>query len=108
MPANRPGYAHGVCRAPILILLLWATACGGTSTTTHSRELYMQRCASCHGIAADAAAPVADAPNILAGGYDVETVRRAVIDGRPGMPKGLLGGHDVDEIAAYIAGRGGG
>jgi hypothetical protein len=26
-----------------------------------------------------------------------------VIDGRPGMPKGLLGGADVDQIANYIA-----
>jgi hypothetical protein len=32
-------------------------------------------------------------------------VRRAVIDGRPGMPKGLLGGDDVDSIAVYVATR---
>jgi hypothetical protein len=32
-------------------------------------------------------------------------VRRAVIDGRPGMPKGLLGGDDVDSIAAYVVAR---
>jgi len=33
-----------------------------------------------------------------------------VIDGRKGMPKGLLGGKDVDQIAGYIAhhGEGGG
>ena len=97
--------------APILAgaLLLAACGCGGgEASTTHSRELYMQRCASCHGVSADAAPPVTEAPNILAGGYAVEQVRRAVIDGRPGMPKGLLGGHDVDEIAAYLASRGGG
>jgi hypothetical protein len=29
----------------------------------------------------------------------------AVIDGRPGMPKGLLGGDDVDSIAAYVVAR---
>ena len=97
--------------APILAgaLLLAASGCGsGEASTTHSRELYMQRCASCHGVSADAAPPVPAAPNILAGGYQVEQVRRAVIDGRQSMPKGLLGGHDVDEIAAYIAGKGGG
>jgi len=97
--------------APILAsaLLLAAGGCGGGETSaTHSREMYMQRCASCHGISADAAPPLAAAPNILAGGYEVEQVRRAIIDGRSGMPKGLLGGHDVDDIAAYIAGKGGG
>ncbi len=25
-----------------------------------------------------------------------------MIDGRPGMPKGLVGGDDVDEVAAYV------
>jgi hypothetical protein len=34
-----------------------------------------------------------------------EQVRRAVIDGRPGMPKGLLGGDDVDAIAAFVVAR---
>ena len=34
-----------------------------------------------------------------------QQVRRAVIDGRPGMPKGLLGGDDVDAIAAYVIAR---
>jgi len=29
-------------------------------------------------------------------------VRRAIIDGRPGMPKGLVGGDDVDKVAAYV------
>ena len=29
-----------------------------------------------------------------------------MIDGRKGMPKGLLGGKDVDEVAAYIAHHG--
>ena len=49
---------------------------------------------------------MAGAPNLLAGSYTVEQVRRAVIDGRKGMPKGLLGGGDVDEIADYIAHHG--
>ena len=35
----------------------------------------------------------------------LEQVRRAMIDGRPGMPKGLLGGSDVDQIAAYLSGQ---
>ena len=48
---------------------------------------------------------MADAPNLLAGTYTIEQVRRAVIDGRQGMPQGLLGGTDVDQIAAYIVGQ---
>ena len=35
----------------------------------------------------------------------VEQVRRAIIDGRQGMPKGLLGGADVDQIARYLSGQ---
>ena len=38
-------------------------------------------------------------------GPQLEQVRRAIIDGRPGMPKGLLGGSDVDQIAAYLSGE---
>jgi mono/diheme cytochrome c family protein len=87
-------------------LLLAAAGCGGTSVAQHQRELYTQKCAACHGVGPDAPTPVAAAPNLFTGGYTKEQVRRAVIDGRPRMPKGLLGGSDVDEIAAYIAGQG--
>jgi mono/diheme cytochrome c family protein len=99
------GYARCVRPAePVVVLaLLLAAGCGGKSVAEHQRELYTQKCAACHGVGPDSPTPVAAAPNLLAGGYTVEQVRRAVIDGRPGMPKGLLGGSDVDEIATYVA-----
>ena len=92
-----------IAAATLVVLLAAGSACGGESTLSHQRYLYAQKCASCHGVSASAQTPVADAPNLLAGSYTVEQVRRAVIDGRKGMPKGLLGGNDVDQIADYIA-----
>jgi mono/diheme cytochrome c family protein len=89
----------------LAIALVSATACGGESASHHSKYLYMQKCAACHGVAAGAAAPVARAANLLDPSTrpQLEQVRRAIIDGRPGMPKGLLGGSDVDQIAAYLS-----
>jgi mono/diheme cytochrome c family protein len=94
-----------IAAATTLVLVLGAgSACGGGgSAVSHEQYLYVQKCAGCHGISAAAQTPVAAAPNLLAGDYTVEQVRRAVIDGRKGMPKGLLGGSDVDQIADYIA-----
>jgi len=94
--------------APALLaaLALPLVGCGGKSLAEHQKELYMQRCAACHGIGDGHPTPVAAAPDILTGHYTVEQVRRAVIDGRPGMPKGLLGGTDVDEIATYVSSGG--
>jgi mono/diheme cytochrome c family protein len=91
----------------IAIALISATACGGESATHHSQYLYMQKCAACHGIAANAASPVVAAANLLdqANRPQLEQVRRAIIDGRRGMPKGLLGGSDVDQIARYLSGQ---
>jgi mono/diheme cytochrome c family protein len=91
---------------PVLLVILLATAgCGGKSTLQHQRELYMQKCAACHGVSAGSPSPVPRAGNLLAAAHRPgrEEVRRAVIDGRPGMPAGLLGGQDVDQIADYLS-----
>jgi mono/diheme cytochrome c family protein len=89
----------------LIAVLLVVCGCGGKSTLHHQRELYMQKCAACHGVAAGSAAPNPKAGNLLAAAHRpaLEQVRRAVIDGRPGMPAGLLGGSDVDLIAAYLS-----
>ena len=96
--------------APLLLplaLVASATACGGggDNVAQHQRYLWVQTCAECHAIAQGALSPDVDAKNL----WDVhptrEQVRRAVIDGRAGMPKGLLGGDDVDAIAAYVVAR---
>jgi mono/diheme cytochrome c family protein len=83
-------------------LLSVATACG--ESTAHNQEyLYMQKCAACHGVAPGALTPNPKAENLFDQELTREQVRRAIIDGRKGMPKGLLGGSDVDEIADYLA-----
>ena len=96
--------------APLLLplaLVASATACGGGGDhgAQHQRYLWVQTCAECHAIAEGTPSPNVAAKNL----WDVhpgrEQVRRAVIDGRPGMPKGLLGGDDVDAIAAYVVAR---
>jgi len=104
------GYARGVRTAPVPLLLavvLAASCGGGGSSEAHGHYLYMQKCASCHGVSADARTPDEHASNLLAANPKpgVEQVRRAIIDGRPGMPKGLAGGRDVDAIAEYLAGQ---
>lgn len=95
--------------APLLLplaLAVSATACGGgDNAAQHQRYLWVQTCAQCHALAQSKPSPNVDAKNL----WDVhptrEQVRRAVIDGRPGMPKGLLGGDDVDAIAAFVVAR---
>lgn len=85
----------------LLTLPLLAGACG-ESTAHNEQYLYMQKCAACHGVAPGAKTPDPKAPNLFDTTLTREQVRRAIIDGRKGMPKGLLGGSDVDEIADYL------
>src|SRR5262249_8331713 len=103
------GYARGMRTAAIAlaIALVTATACGGESASHHSKYLYMQKCAACHGVASGQDTPVVKAANLLdaASRPRRERGRRAITDGRPGMPRGLLGGWDVDQIAAYLSGQ---
>jgi mono/diheme cytochrome c family protein len=95
--------------APLLLpLALAATAAGcggGDNAAQHQRYLWVQTCAACHAIAPGRQSPDVTAPNLAVVRPGLEQVRRAVIDGRPGMPKGLLGGDDVDSIAAYVVAR---
>jgi mono/diheme cytochrome c family protein len=95
--------------APLLLplaLAATAAACGGgDGVAAHQRYLWVQTCAECHAIAAGRHSPDVAAANLSDVHPSLEAVRRAVIDGRRGMPKGLLGGDDVDSIAAYVVAR---
>ena len=92
---------------PLLLAVALAASCGGGGDQANAHYQYMQKCASCHGVSADAKTPDPNATNLLAADPrpDVEQVRRAIIDGRPGMPKGLVGGDNVDLVAQYLAGK---
>ena len=57
---------------------------------------------ACHSLSAGKPSPNADAANLAEVRPTREEVRRAIIDGRPGMPKGLVGGDDVDRVADYV------
>jgi mono/diheme cytochrome c family protein len=95
--------------APLLVPLALAAVAagcgGGDNAAQHQRFLWTQSCAECHAIEQGSASPDVNAKNLWDSHPTYEQVRRAVIDGRPGMPKGLLGGDDVDAIAAYVVAR---
>jgi mono/diheme cytochrome c family protein len=91
--------------ATLLGLVSCCAACGGSNSRAHQAYLWEQTCAPCHAIASGRPSPDVRAPNLADTRPTLEEVRRAVIDGRPGMPKGLLGDGDVDDIAAYVVAR---
>ena len=92
--------------APISLLagsLILTSACGGgASGNTNAAFVYEQNCAACHSLTAGTPSPNTNAANLAELHPTHEEVRRAIIDGRPGMPKGLVGGDSVDQVAAYV------
>ena len=98
--------------APVSILaasLALAPACGGGgSSGSGAKFAWEQNCAACHSIEAGKPSPNPDAANLAQVHPTREQVRRAIIDGRPGMPKGLIGGDSVDKVADYVVLKTGG
>jgi cytochrome c551 len=92
--------------APVSLLaasLALAPACGGGgSGGSGAAFVWEQNCAACHSLTAGKPSPNTNAANLAEVQPTREEVRRAIIDGRPGMPKGLVGGDDVDKVAAYV------
>jgi mono/diheme cytochrome c family protein len=92
--------------APVSVLaasLVLTPACGGGgSGDSGAAFAWEQNCAPCHALAPGQPSPNPDAPNMAAVRPTREEVRRAIIDGRPGMPKGLVGGDSVDNVADYV------
>jgi mono/diheme cytochrome c family protein len=83
--------------------LVLASACGGgASSNTDAAFAWEQNCAACHSLTAGKPSPNTNAANLAEVHPTREEVRRAIIDGRPGMPKGLVGGDSVDQVAAYV------
>ena len=92
--------------APVSVLavsLAVVPACGGGgSGGSGAAFVWEQNCAACHSLTAGKPSPNTNAANLAEVHPTREAVRRAIIDGRPGMPKGLVGGDDVDKVAAYV------
>jgi mono/diheme cytochrome c family protein len=93
--------------APVSLLavsLAAASACGGGggSSPTDAAFAFEQNCAACHSLTVGKPSPNTDAANLAELHPTREDVRRAIIDGRRGMPKGLIGGDNVDQVADYV------
>lgn len=105
-------------------LALGASACGGgvarTGDVQRGKELFREKCASCHTLA-DAGARGTVGPNLddafaslRAQGFDESSIRDVVAGqirypvtspptGAPGMPANLVTGADVEAVASYVA-----
>ena len=66
------------------------------------RGFAFEQTAACHSITAGKPSPNTNAANLADVHPTREEVRRAIIDGRPGMPRGLVGGDEVDAVADYV------
>jgi len=119
---RRPG-AVGVALLA-LALGVGTSACGGgvarTGDAQRGKELFVQKCASCHTLA-DAGARGTVGPNlddvfrvVRAQGFDESSIRDIVAGqirypvsntptGAPGMPANLVTGDDVEAVASYVA-----
>jgi mono/diheme cytochrome c family protein len=90
--------------APITALLVATLAlsgCGGSALHTGKGQ-FDQRCGSCHALAPGALSPVAAAPNLSTLQPTRAEIEDAVKNGRPGMPRRLAQGENLDQIVNYI------
>src|SRR3954452_6577992 len=113
--------------AAFVVLALAASGCGsgvgravsGSADTSNVKALFVQRCGFCHTLA-EAKTSGTVGPNLdesfrpdYEQGFEESTVRPGVADqirfagnfGEKGltMPKNLVKGQDVDDVAAYVA-----
>src|SRR3954451_756026 len=113
--------------AAFVVLALAASGCGsgvgravsGSGDTSNGKALFVQRCGFCHTLA-EAKTSGKVGPNLdesfrpdYEQGFEGSTVRQVVADQirfagnfgekGPTMPKNLVKGEDVDDVAAYVA-----
>src|SRR3954447_1948086 len=113
--------------AAFVVLALAASGCGsgvgrtvsGNADTSNGKALFVQRCGFCH-TRAEAKTSGKVGPNLdesfrpdYTQGFKESTVRQVVADqikfagnfgeNGPTMPKNLVKGQDVDDVAAYVA-----
>ena len=113
--------------AALAVVALAASGCGsgvgkaisGSADEPHGKQLFVANCASCHTLA-EAKATGKIGPNLdeafrpsAKQGFKESTIRQVVADqikfpgnygdSGPTMPKNLVKGSDVDDVAAYVA-----
>ena len=113
--------------AALAVLALAASGCGsgvgkaitGNADEAHGKQLFISTCAVCHTLG-EAKASGKVGPNLdeafrpsLKQGFKESTIRQVVADqikfpgnygdSGPTMPKNLVKGTDVDDVAAYVA-----
>ena len=111
----------------IACVALAATGCGSGGTggvaspgdAAHGRQLFTAKCAACHTLA-DAGSKSTVGPNLDAAfgsdrlqGFEESTIRQVVADQikfagnygptGPTMPRNIVEGQDVDDVATYVA-----
>src|SRR5215218_9958613 len=113
--------------AAFVVLALAASGCGsgvgravsGSADTSNGKALFVQRCGFCHTLG-EAKTSGKVGPNLdesfrpdYTQGFEESTIRQVVADQirfagdfgekGPTMPKNLVKGQDVDDVAAYVA-----
>lgn len=80
---------------------------GGGASAASGEELFKQRCASCHTLAA-AGADGQVGPNLDQVAPDAARVEQAIQNAPGVMPENLAEGKEAQAIAKYVAGAAGG
>jgi mono/diheme cytochrome c family protein len=86
---------------PSLALAVALAGCG-ESGQARAVFVWQQRCAPCHALAPGKPSPAVAAPNLGDHPPSAAQLRRAVLDGLPGMPKDLAGESDLPALGQYI------
>jgi cbb3-type cytochrome c oxidase subunit III len=116
----------GAGTAAALAAAIVAAGCGSAAatqqagSTSNGKQLFVEKCGSCHTLA-DAATQGAIGPDLDQAfatpreqGFDESTIRDIVrgqiayptaepVTGEPGMPANLVTGQDAADVAAYVA-----
>lgn len=73
----------------------------GSSVAVDAEAVVQQKCISCHGGNLEgASAPALDK---IGADLSEEEIHTIIVDGKGGMPGGLIKGDDADAVAAWLA-----